>query len=500
MAAPAVGPAAAGRQRGGARRAARGLPALDDPALRYLHRAYADMQDAIDVVLYRDAAGEPRWRLAAGAVAAPQLEALADPVILPASASSALDVLLPIADHATGRALGTMEARVRLSGFVPAEPGGVNGAVLGVIDRATGRPILAPPFEPALLARNRFAWEGQRWLAVRRSLDAPAIDLVLAAPLDPFTEPFERAARQGAFALVAVAFGAFLLGGALTRRLTGSLERLAEAADAVARGDLDRKVEVAARDEVGRVAHTFNAMTESLRRTLRELSQRQALAAVGEFASALAHEIRNPLTSIRLDLQLAEEKLPEDSRARGPLGRALREIERLNRTVSGGLRVARSGRIGEERLDVRVPLERAAHAAAPEFAARGATLEPLPPASDPAWIRGDAGALEQLFLNLLLNAAQALEAGGRAGARLETGERDVLVSIWDTGPGIAPERLERIFEPFFTTKQEGTGLGLAIAQRIVAAHGGEIRIDSSVGQGTAFHIRLPLEGGLRLPA
>ncbi|NIP90606.1 MAG: HAMP domain-containing protein, partial [Gammaproteobacteria bacterium] len=127
-------------------------------------------------------------------------------------------------------------------------------------------------------------------------LTEPALILVAAAPLSPLTAPFEAAARRGLLVLLIVAGMVMMIAVFLTARMTRSLGRLAAAAEAVSRGELDRRVEATGRDEIGQVAGAFNTMTESLRRTLRELADRQALAAVGEFAASLSHEVRNALT------------------------------------------------------------------------------------------------------------------------------------------------------------------------------------------------------------
>jgi len=278
----------------------------------------------------------------------------------------------------------------------------------------------------------------------------------------------------------------------LTGRLTLSLQRLAVAADAVSRGDRGHRIDVPDDDEVGRVARAFNGMTLSLRHTLDHLARRERLAAVGEFASSLAHEVRNPLTSLRMDLERIEEQVPPASPLRVSLERALRVVTRLNDTVSGALRVARSGTAGSELMDLRVPLERAVEVAAPAIEQSGGVLE-IPNATElPIMVRGDPNALEQLFLNLLLNGAQALEAGGQIAVSVAADRNSVEVCIRDTGRGIPAALLGRVFDPFVSTKPEGTGLGLAIARQIAIAHGGDLRIASEEGLGTTVTLRLPL--------
>ena len=458
--------------------------AQDDAATRELRGLYTDMQSVVERAVIRDAAGAVRWTLAPEPGSTARSSVISEP---------ALPVRLGVYDNASGDRLGVLEARVRMSSLLPSGAGwgGVSGSVLAVFDPASGASLLPLSIDPALFARQSFIWGDEPWLTVRHELHEPPMQLVLAAPIAPFSEPFQQAARRNLWILAIVAVAVIALATLLTRRTTRALVRLAGAAEAVSRGDLDRKVEELPGDEVGRVGRAFNLMTESLRRTLRELSQRQALAAVGEFAASLAHEVRNPLTSIRLDLQRVEEKLPEESDAHELLGRALGEIERVDRSVTGALRVARSGSVTLEPVDIRQPLEAAIHSAEPELKAQDAALEMQPLGTDPLWVKGDAPALEQLFLNLLLNAAQSLDEGGRVEVTV-AGYRDgVSISIRDTGRGIPLENIERIFEPFYSTRPEGTGLGLAIAQRIATAHGGELSIESAPGAGTTVRLRLP---------
>ena len=411
-----------------------------------------------------------------------------------AASRPTLPVSVAIHQMGSGRRLGTLQARVELTDLLPATAGwraGL-GSVLGLFDPISGASLLPLPFRPELLAQERFAWGGEEWITARRTLRDPPLQLVAAAPVTPYTEPFTRAARQGTLALLAVAFLAFVVSSLLARQSTRSLERLAEATEAVSRGNFDQQVQTTGADDVGRVGRAFNTMTESLRRTLDELARRESLAKVGEFAAILAHEVRNPLTSIRINLQRMEEQVTDEAELREPLSRVLGQIERLNATVTGALRVARSGTIRRARIDLRTPLAAAIQAATPQFNTREARLNPPALDGDPVYVDADPDALEQLFVNLLFNAAEALDHGGEAEVRLDASSHEVIVSISDSGRGIPPSDRARVLELFYSTKPEGTGLGLAIARRIALAHGGDLEIDDDPRPGTTIRVRLPI--------
>jgi signal transduction histidine kinase len=413
-----------------------------------------------------------------------------------AAAGPTMTVRLPIdsAPDISGVRLGEVAAQVSLAALVPIDSSVrlPNGARLQWVERATGLSLL-PTFAPdSLLGLDRFTATNVDWLAVHRTLANPDVDLILAAPLGAYVQPFERIARTGAITLAVVALFALVLSGFLTARLTSSLERLAAAADAVAGGDLAHRVDGRGAAEVRRVAAAFNSMTESLKRTLAELSKRQALAAAGEFAVSLSHEVRNGLSAVRVDLQRAEEKAAEGAPGRPLIARALENVKRLEGTVSGSLKIARGGRSPRRRLDLRPVAAAAAGSAESTFAERGATLSPLTGPGATAWVLGDAVALEQLFLNLLLNSAQALAPGGRASLVVDIDGADVRVVVTDTGVGISSDDLDHVLDPFFSTKADGTGLGLPIARQIAAAHGGSLKIESVPGDGTRVEVRLPL--------
>jgi signal transduction histidine kinase len=406
-----------------------------------------------------------------------------------------------IRDRSSGERLGTLEVELRAESLLPAGvvTAGLGGSVLAVFDARSGNPLVPLTIDPAMFSAERFTWLGDEWLAVERRLGEPPLRFVMAGPVGPVTEPFEQAARRGTFALLLVIFLVFVLTTLFTRRLTRSLEHLSEAAASVSRGDLSRTADEKGPPEVQGTARAFNSMTESLRQVLEKLSQQEAVAAVGEFAASLAHEVRNPLTSVRVDLQRTQRKMEnEPEEARELVDRALGEIERLNQSVSDFLRIARSGRVSPGRVDLRIPVEAAVRAAGPHFEAKAVGFEHVVPGA-PVWVRADESALEQLMLNLLLNAVDALQGGRRAGLIVEVRDDRARVSVWDEGQGILPEDLHRIFDPFFSTKDEGTGLGLSVARRIARAHGSELEVESIPGKGTAFQFALPIEAGEPTP-
>ena len=260
----------------------------------------------------------------------------------------------------------------------------------------------------------------------------------------------------------------------------------------------------AAPNESAEVTHAVRALVNRAERSSREISQRQAYAAVGEFAAELARELSPSVASARSAMRTLEGHMHIDSPLRAPLDRAQRELHRLANTLQDTLRLARSGRLASHRLDLWQPLRAALKTSAADARERRVWLEQPPHGLEPIWVHGDVDALEQLFLNLMLNAVQATETGGRVDVSVRTKE-DATITVSDTGCGIPDGALDRVFEPFYTTKPDRAGLGLAIAWRTAAAHGGRLTIESALGRGTTVHVALPLaEGGsayeLELPA
>lgn len=456
-------------------------------------RLFDELEPGVRSAVLRDVSGRELWRVDRA------VETRAD-LMQEAEFSGLVMVALEVRDRLNGALLGSVDVSVAASSLLPVGgfTPGLSGMILGVFESATGVSLVPLPLDPSLLTAPEFIWEGNRWVTAERTLGEPPIRLVATAPLTPFIAPFQNAARDGAVLVMIVALIGLGLAALLTTRLTRSLKDLSGAAAAVSHGNLAQRVDVRTRDEVGQVAEAFNTMTESLQRTLRELSTRESLAAVGEFAASLAHEVRNPLTAIKVDLQLAEEELPEGSVGREAQARALQEVARLDESVTRALRVARNGSLETGTLDLRKPILAAANAARPTFAEKGATLR-VHLGESPIPVLGDPGALEDLFLNLLRNAAQALESGGTAEVRAEVKgeqrEQRATVVVSDDGVGIPKELQERVFEPLFSTRPEGTGLGLTVARRVATAHGGDLALESTPGEGTTVCATFPVTPG-----
>ncbi|HEU0034817.1 MAG TPA: ATP-binding protein [Kofleriaceae bacterium] len=249
-------------------------------------------------------------------------------------------------------------------------------------------------------------------------------------------------------------------------------------------GLIDRDTYLVARDLAARVA-----VAVERDEAVSALEDARRLAALGQFAAAIAHDIRTPLTSISLNVQILRSKLalPEDDREH--LDIALEELQRLDRSVAEILDFAKPVRLASESVDVGDLIETAAHTLSPVLSEKNIALETEPAALT---VQGDRQRLRQVLVNLVGNAAEASRPGAKVRLRaVATADRHVAIEVEDQGRGIGADDLPRIFEPFFTTRPDGTGLGLAICHKVVRAHGGDIKVRSTVGQGSTFTVMLP---------
>ncbi|HYP52207.1 MAG TPA: ATP-binding protein [Pyrinomonadaceae bacterium] len=302
---------------------------------------------------------------------------------------------------------------------------------------------------------------------------------------------------------LAVMLVSTLAAAVLVWRFTRPLSGLAHAARRVAGGDFDFRVQSDdRRDEMGALAANFNEMTAGLRRTREletRLNQAERSAVIGRLASAIAHEIRNPLNYINLTLDHLRTSLaPSDAKKRETVERLTAqlkaEVARINTRITEFLKYTRPGRLELRPLDLRAQVEDALRMVEVQAAESGVETRveqdgPLPP------VAGDAESLRSVFTNLIINGLQAIEGDGerkgRLTLRLSATDGHARVRVSDNGRGIEPENISQIFEPYFSTKETGTGLGLAIVKKAVEDHGGHIRVESTPGEGTTFTVELP---------
>ena len=229
------------------------------------------------------------------------------------------------------------------------------------------------------------------------------------------------------------------------------------------------------------------------RQRVRGLYRAERLATLGELAAGAAHEIRNPLTSIRSTIQYLRPDF-EGSEKAVLVDELLGEVDRINGIIAGLLSFARPAQPILEEIDVLALLRQVGRLLDSTARAQGVELV-LPEAEGRT--RGDPDQLKQVFLNLCMNALQAMPEGGRLSVGLVRSDHTLRVSVADTGTGIPAEDLDLVFDPFFTTREEGTGLGLAVCYGIVSRHEGQIDIESRPGAGTTVHVRLPFDGRAR---
>jgi two-component system sensor histidine kinase HydH len=225
----------------------------------------------------------------------------------------------------------------------------------------------------------------------------------------------------------------------------------------------------------------------------------ERLAALGEMAAVLAHEIRNPLGAIKGLAQVLDERAGEATPERELTEIIVREAVRLERLVADLLAYARPRPPERQQVDVAALVRQAAGLLAEEAAATGARVAVAAP-SGPVPVWADAGQLTQLLTNLLLNAIQATPAGGTVWVEVTPEKAAVAVTVADEGPGISPARAAQVFEAFYTTRPKGTGLGLAICRRIAEAHGGRLRVEAHPGPGARLRLELPVGARPGLPA
>jgi len=233
------------------------------------------------------------------------------------------------------------------------------------------------------------------------------------------------------------------------------------------------------------------------RERLRRLYSAERLAAAGQLAASVAHEIRNPLTSIRSTVQYLLEDFDEASPKRELMEGVIAEVDRIDRTVDGLLSLSRGTTSEFESVALRAVVQQAILLVRTQAQNQSVDVAWSPPDTE-LYVSGDSSQLKQVILNIMINALQAMPNSGRLAIELRSvsgeskGKSKVYLSFSDNGCGISASDIEKVFNPFFTTKQGGTGLGLSICYAIAREHDGDLEIQSQIGAGTTVTLKLPL--------
>lgn len=286
----------------------------------------------------------------------------------------------------------------------------------------------------------------------------------------------------------------------LARKYTQPLHSVVESAKRVASGDLTKTHEVEGEDEIAELTQSFNEMVEKLRQH-RELEERlreaERLSAVGKLASGIAHEIRNPLNFMNLSIDHILNRLgsgrPEGTaEALALMANIKAEIHRLNTMIENFLTVGKPLTLNKSEINLHALIQDVIGLAQQKAVEQGITIE-VADEAPVARLQADPMQIKTCLMNVVLNAIQAMPAGGRLRIAAATGSGTADITVSDTGPGISEEDLNRIFNPYFTTKKLGIGLGLAITKKVVEEHRGRITVRSRPNEGTDVVISLPVE-------
>jgi two-component system NtrC family sensor kinase len=379
--------------------------------------------------------------------------------------------------------------------------------------RATGTRVSEEVYNQVVLRGER--WVGRAYVVndwyiaaydPLRDRDGNVLGMLYVGTLEkPYADLRTRTSLLFLGITLTAMLAAIVVSSLFSRRLSTPVRALVEASRRVAAGDLETKVPVTSNDEIGELASSFNTMAASLRArddqlkefTRKKVMESERLAVVGQLAADVAHELNNPLQGIVTYAHLVLEKMTPGDPRRPSVEKIVNQATRCTTIIRGLLDFSRPKKPHKKLTDLRTAIEECLSLVEDRVLFHNIEVvrdyqQGVPPTvMDPAQ-------MQQVFVNMIINAAEAMDGVGRltVATRHDAGRGIVQASFRDTGHGISEENMARIFDPFFTTKEvgHGTGLGLAISFGIVKEHGGTITVESEEGAGTRFTIELPVQG------
>jgi signal transduction histidine kinase len=326
-------------------------------------------------------------------------------------------------------------------------------------------------------------------IAYRPVASRPGMVVVLIAETTELSITLQTVARVILFAAAFSVLVMVLVSQAVVRRVTAPLDKLIRFVSELSPATSKRAE--AGPDEIGELAGAFNEMLDRVESSQTALVQAEKLATAGLIAARVAHDIRNPLSSIKMQSQLLKSRLNDDADASASLTAVLHDIAQMESVILDLLELARPGQLKLEPTAVDAVIRDALRQMAAQFKHRKITVDTQLQEGLPA-LRLDQHRFKQALLNVLLNASEAMPTGGTLTvAARSDGAEAVLVEICDDGIGVDPALIDRVFDPFVSSKRDGVGLGLVNARAVVEGHGGQIRLAPRTGGGTCVSIRLP---------
>ena len=331
---------------------------------------------------------------------------------------------------------------------------------------------------------------------IYRRIENPDIKSYLIFSIMTSTEDIDETKRQSAITVIIVAISGVILvtiiGSLIAFSISAPIKELVKVTEKVASGDLSVVADVKTHDEIGTLAQSFNQMTSELKTSRDKLVQSERLAVLGQLTASIAHEIRNPLTSMKMVVQILKKKLQYDQSISESLQVILDEIDRLNIIVSGLLDSARPIELNIRQANIIDVMNEVIRLMESNLRHRKIEIKVLKQSENMPETMIDPDRMKQVFMNIIINAMQAMPEGGTITVKYEHNEinNEIAIEVSDTGFGMSEEVLRHVYDPFFSVKSGGTGLGLTNVKRILDLHNADIQIDSVEGQGTNVRIIL----------
>jgi len=373
----------------------------------------------------------------------------------------------------------------------------LNCTISGGTDDTVAKEIAGKGFSPANASEPILEFQGQRYKTISQTLTIPGRGQAFLCLWKPTGESDQLQARifatTGWLALAGI-LAMTLAGYLIVRTITLPVEELVEVTGRIAENDFSKRAVVRSNDEIGMLAQSFNRMMDQLQNYEKRLVESEKMATAGRMAAGLAHEIRNPLTSIKMFVQVLHGRLQGQQDNQKMAASLLQEIGRLERIIEQIVERARPGELHRRRGNINDQLTELLALAAPSLQTGNISLESRLSPELPEFDY-DPEKMKQVFWNLLINSREAMPKGGRVeivSGRVSDG---IEITFADTGMGIQDGNIDVCFKSFYSTKPEGLGLGLSTSRKIVEKHGGALELANRAEGGAIATIHLPVEKG-----